>query len=181
MTIRIWNGKWLISGNAIATSADCCCDDTEPDPCFHCYQIAYSWQFPEITNPSVTHSFNGTVLIYDGEIVCYDDPDVVSVEVGVFSGGKLMALDYGTIDGQPCSITLVCDYPSLDGGAVLFDRTGILDVLDLTKPLCCGAANGSYTEANFTFPADPGVSATVDISTAAAGVCDCTGKTAVPP
>ena len=192
MSIRLYGDKWLISGGNLATDDDCCCEI----PCLDCYRIDYQWAMSSAACHGTPKTFSGSVLIRSdgaesgGEIVYYSDPDVVSVEIGLFSGGKMMALDYGDACGwggpasQTATLTFVCLLPSHPnpegGGGVIVDNGNlVVDSFPFPDFLCCGGSMGSYSFVSVGSP--PEHTLTVTISRVGVGVCDGAGFTPVPP
>lgn len=190
MSIRLYGDKWLIKDGELATDDDCCCEI----PCLDCYRIDYTWTISATACNGTSRTFSGSVLIRSngtqagGEIVYYSDPDVVSVEVGLFSNGKMMALDYGDAcgwgGGQNPTLTFVCILPShpdpAGGGGVICDNGNIVvDSFPFPDFLCCGGSLGSYSFASVDSP--PGHTLSVTITRVGTGVCNGAGFTPVPP
>lgn len=158
------------------------CEDVDcDDPCLDCYKIEYEWTISAGACGGTARTISGTVLIRsDGtnqhaDIICYDDPDVVSVEL---VSGDLLKLNYGALCnvGSDASLFFSCEY-SAGQGAVVVDTGAVLDELLLDDLLCCGESLGTYTS---SFPTSD-QTLTVTISLANQGECDCTGYTDVPP
>lgn len=176
MPLYSHNGELLVRAGALATSEDCCCADA----CSNCYRIDYEWEITDL-QCSGPRTISGSVLIRStdgtptgGEIQCYTDPDVVSVDPG--STGKKMVLNYGELCGTGLGDTVlefVCDGLS-PGGGIIMDSE-ILDILDFANGICCGESLGTFSLTN-EFQ-----TLTVTISQNNAGECDCTGMTPVEP
>lgn len=179
--ITFQDGRVVMREGRIGTEAECCCDDCQ---CKDCYRFDYEWSIAALVcdNPK---TFSGTAFIRsvdctpgNGEIQCYEDPDVLSVDVGIFSGKK-MVLNYGElcgVEGQDAQLEFVCDDLFPDGGIVITPTGGgILDVLEFPGRICCGETLGTYSLSN-EFQ-----SLTVTISKASDGACDCAGYTPVTP
>lgn len=156
------------------------CDEVDcADPCLDCYKIEYEWTISSSACGGTAKTISGTVLIrsdgtnQNADIICYDDPDVVSI--GLVSG-NLMEMNYGNLCGVggDASMTFHCELYA-GQGAVVVDTGAVLDEVLLDDLLCCGESLGTYTVSS----ADQTL--TVTISLANNGECDCTGYTDVPP
>lgn len=176
--ITFQDGKVVLRDGKVGTEKECCC---EPAGCGVCVQVDYQWSFTENVC-GVAATFSGSVRIRSvdgtvlgGEIQCYNDPDVVSVDASVFSGKK-MTLNYGQVCGPlqgNAVLEFVCDELSPAGAVIVF--AGFLDVIDLPGGLCCGETTGTFSLANEL------QSLTVTISLLSPGECDCDGYTPVTP
>lgn len=147
-----------------------CCEGSQTDPCQRCYKIEYEWTITDCNGNPKTYA--GTVLFRDGEIVCYDDPDVVAVVTG--NDGFLSRLNYGDdcsgTPGLDVELDFLCD------GTIVLDAPPLTDQLQIGANICCGEAIGTYSE---DFFGDQQISVTISQQTT--GECDCTGYTDVPP
>lgn len=163
----------------IGTEQSCCCGG-----CGDCIQIDYVWSIPEITL-GTAYTFTGSVKIRSvdgsptgGEIQCYSDPDVVSVDIGIFSGRK-MVLNYGDLLQSPLGVVnsiieFVCDGFN-PRGAMLASASGSVDAIDFPDAICCGETIGTFSN-----PSE-GNTLSATIFRVAAGQCNCEGYTLVDP
>lgn len=176
--ITFQDGKAVMREGQVGTEQECCCGG-----CGDCIQIDYEWSITDLAC-GVASTFSGSVRIRSvngtplgGEIQCYDDDDVESVDLGIFSGRK-MALNYGEvcgIEGVETVLEFVCDSLSPRGGIVMSAAAGILDILELPDGICCGETLGTFSLSN-EFQ-----SLTATFSRVAAGSCNCDGYTPVTP
>jgi hypothetical protein len=163
----------------IGTEQACCC-------CGGCIQIDYVYSIPEEAI-GTAYTFSGSVKIrsvdgtpFGGEIQCFSDPDVVSVDLGIFSGRK-MTLNYGDLLQSPfgpskATLEFVCDVFS-PRGAMFSNRGGGsgVDAIEFPNAICCGETIGTFSN-----PSE-GDTLSATISRVGAGECNCEGFTLVEP
>lgn len=179
--ITFENGKPLIKEDGtIGTEQSCCCNR-----CGDCIQIDYVWSIPEF-ELGTAYTFTGSVKIRSvdgtplgGEIQCYSDPDVVSVDIGIFSGRK-MVLNYGDLIQSPFEVVnsiieFVCDDMFPRGTMFSAVGTGGVDAIEFPDAICCGETIGTFSN-----PSE-GNTLSATISRVAAGQCNCEGYTLVEP
>jgi hypothetical protein len=135
-----------------------------------CYQIDYDWTIIDCDGNQRTYT--GSVLFGENGIVCYSDPDVVSVGIG--GDGHLSRLSFGDecsgVPGLDVELDFLCD------GTVVLDAPPLTDQLQTSQAPCCGAAEGSFFEDFFG-------EQIIYITYTQVGdePCDCTGYTPVLP
>lgn len=154
-----------MAGYLFGVCSACCQGEACP-----CYEIEYDWTIIDCDGNQ--KSYTGSVLFGENGIVCYSDPDVVSVEIG--GDGNLSKLNFGDecsgVPGLNVELDFLCD------GTVVLDAPPITDQLQTAQSPCCGTAEGTFFEDFFG-------EQNIYITYTQAGnePCDCTGYTLVPP
>lgn len=160
--ITFSGSKVVMRGDKVGTEESCCCCP--------CYKIEYDWTIIDCDGNQ--KSYTGTVLFNENGIQCYDDQDVISVEIG--GDGNLTTLNFGDgcsgVPGLDVKLDFLCD------GTVVLDAPPITDQLQTGQSPCCGTATGSFFQDFFGQQ-----NIYVTFTSLGNGGCDCTGYTDVPP
>lgn len=165
--ITFQDGKVVFIGDRVGTEAECCCAG---DPCLDCHKVEYTWTF-WCNGEQVTYS--GSALVYNYEIVCYDDANAVFVD-GT-GDGRATRINYpdecDEFGGTQPFIRIDC---SLDVSTIVFSGPDGPDVVQWDGRFCCGENLGTISDSGFS-------DYSVTVTKANSGECDCTGYTVVPP
>lgn len=147
------------------TDDTCSCDEQ----CNDCYRVDYSWTF-WCNGNQITYT--GSALIYDYEIVCYDDANVVAA---ASEDGRVVKLEYpGGCDvfaGTQPFIRIDCNQVL---STIVFSGPDGPDVVQWDGAFCCGDSPGTVTGDGFSLYS-------VTVSKNNDDTCDCDGYTSVPP
>lgn len=167
-----WLGEILrVQGDKVTSDLNCCCGSGSSG--CGCYRIDYTWTTSCEGGGGAPKTYQGNVIFRDegndgiAEIVCANDPDATSVEVG----STMIQINYGDFcsitPGINVSLEFRCDGTiTMDGGP------GAIGIGQIGSPICCGGFTGPWSDDGMNLPEN---SISILIGKLNDGPCDCTG------